>query len=170
MQLYVQAWLLDKDGNRVKQNMAITIHHPEAMTDEKAKQLLESLKDELLQKWGDDYTLESIDFVPEQNLDMKIVEGGEIHSWHNLYYRVVALSVKDMQIDFRTDALFSVNLGKNPLLVNRQIKETIRSELFNAYKKNTGLDAYDIQEISPVEYEKLRQNGMEELSGEEYNN
>ena len=49
-------------------------------------------------------------------------------------------------------------------------KETIRSELFNAYKKNTGLDAYDIQEISPVEYEKLRQNGMEELSGEEYNN
>ena len=146
MQLYVQAWLLDKDGNRVKQNMAITIHHPETMTDEKAEQLLESLKD-------------------EQNLDMKIVEGGEIHSWHNLYYRVVALSVKDMQIDFRTDALFSVNLGKNPLLVNRQIKETIRSELFNAYKKNTGLDAYDIQEISPVEYEKLRQNGMEELSG-----
>ena len=122
MQLYVQAWLLDKDGNRVKQNMAITIHHPEAMTDEKAEQLLESLKDELLQKWGDDYTLESIDFVPEQNLDMKIVEGGEIHSWHNLYYRVVALSVKDMQIDFRTDALFSVNLGKNPLLVNRQIQ------------------------------------------------
>ena len=59
MQLYVQAWLLDKDGNRVKQNMAITIHHPEAMTDEKAEQLLESLKDELLQKWGDDYTLES---------------------------------------------------------------------------------------------------------------
>lgn len=49
MQLYVQAWLLDKDGNRVKQNMAITIHHPEAMTDEKAEQLLESLKDELLQ-------------------------------------------------------------------------------------------------------------------------
>lgn len=139
MQLYVQAWLLDKDGNRVKQNMAITIHHPEAMTDEKAEQLLESLKDELLQKWGDDYTLESIDFVPEQNLDMKIVEGGEIHSWHNLYYRVVALSVKDMQIDFRTDALFSVNLGKNPLLVNRQIKETIRSELFNAYKKIPGL-------------------------------
>lgn len=45
MQLYVQAWLLDKDGNRVKQNMAITIHHPEAMTDEKAEQLLESLKD-----------------------------------------------------------------------------------------------------------------------------
>ena len=75
MQLYVQAWLLDKDGNRVKQNMAITIHHPEAMTDEKAEQLLESLKDELLQKWGNDYTLESIDFVPEQNLDMKIVEG-----------------------------------------------------------------------------------------------
>ena len=72
MQLYVQAWLLDKDGNRVKQNMAITIHHPEAMTDEKAEQLLESLKDELLQKWGDDYTLESIDFVPEQNLDMKM--------------------------------------------------------------------------------------------------
>ena len=144
MQLYVQVWLLDKDGNRVKQNMAITIHHPEAMTDEKAEQLLESLKDELLQKWGDDYTLESIDFVPEQNLDMKIVEGGEIHSWHNLYYRVVALSVKDMQIDFRTDALFSVNLGKNPLLVNRQIKETIRSELFNTYKENTGLDAYDI--------------------------
>lgn len=170
MQLYVQAWLLDKDGNRVKQNMAITIHHPEAMTDEKAEQLLESLKDELLQKWGDDYTLESIDFVPEQNLDMKIVEGGEIHSWHNLYYRVVALSVKDMQIDFRTDALFSVNLGKNPLLVNRQIKETIRSELFNTYKENTGLDAYDIQEISPVEYEKLRQNGMEEFSSEEYNN
>ena len=71
MQLYVQAWLLDKDGNRVKQNMAITIHHPEAMTDEKAEQLLESLKDELLQKWGDDYTLESIDFVPTQSTVFK---------------------------------------------------------------------------------------------------
>ena len=45
-----------------------------------------------------------------------------------------------------------------------------KTELFNTYKENTGLDAYDIQEISPVEYEKLRQNGMEELSGEEYNN
>lgn len=170
MQLYVQAWLLDKGGNRVKQNMAITIHHPETMTDERAEQLLESLKDELLKKRGGDYTLESIDFVPEQNLDMEIVEGGEIHSWHNLYYKVVALSVKDMRIDFRTDALFSVNLGRNPLLVNRQVKETIRSELFNTYKEHTGLDAYDIQEISPVEYEKLRENGMEELSNEEYNN
>ena len=119
MQLYVQAWLLDKGGNRVKQNMAITIHHPETMTDERAEQLLESLKDELLKKWGDDYTLESIDFVPEQNLDMEIVEGGEIHSWHNLYYKVVALSVKDMRIDFRTDALFSVNLGIRCWLIVR---------------------------------------------------
>ena len=75
-----------------------------------------------------------------------------------------------MRIDFRTDALFSVNLGRNPLLVNRQMKETIRSELFNTYKEHTGLDAYDIQEISPVEYEKLRENGMEELSNGEYNN
>lgn len=56
------------------------------------------------------------------------------------------------------------------MLVNRQVKETIRSELFNTYKEHTGLDAYDIQEISPVEYEKLRENGMEELSNEEYNN
>lgn len=169
MQLYVQATLLDGNGNRVKQNMAVTVHHPETMTDENATQLLEMLKNDLLAKWGDEYTLESIDFVPEQNLEMKIVENGEVHDWHNLYYKILALNIKDMRIEFKINGLFCVNLGKNPLLVNRQTKETIRLGLFEAYKEHTGLDAYDIQEISPVEYEKLWQTGMEQFMNEEYN-